>query len=64
MEAVKHIALGCLFIIMGIGLILYTRKSESLKYASPLGHRYWQGYISGGAAIIGGILEMFGYWEW
>lgn len=65
MEAIKHITFGGAFVAVGVWLLISTHRDlRNLKEDTPLRPDYWGGYIAGVAFILGGILEMFGYWKW
>jgi hypothetical protein len=62
MELIKHIALGSLFILVGIGVLIFSINNPT--ESKVLAYTNWKGYLGGIAFILLGILEYFGYWKW
>ena len=62
MEIIKHILIGCIFIVIGI-VTLYLSYKHPTK---SIGLRYtnYSGYLGGFAFILMGVLEWFDYWHW
>ncbi len=62
MIVLKHILLGIFFIIIGIGILIYTYKHPIKSIG--LRPNNGKGYIAGVGFLILGVLELFDYWKW
>ncbi len=61
MEIIKHILIGCIFIVIGI-VTLYLSYKHPTKSVG-LRATNISGYLGGLAFILMGVLECFGYFN-